>query len=157
MIVSKLKVIRLWVISQSIIIVHLCQRENDQSSQISILISHCLQATMVRAWKLVGSTHWNNRILNLLSDWERCLLLLSSLQVSVFQNPVCPSTYSLGCYLDSCSWFISVSLSSSVSSRYGHGFEMFCLASDSARTVVASACKVSVIRSRPETLSESGP
>lgn len=26
--------------------------------------------------------------------------------------------------------------------RYGHGFEMFCLASDSARTVVASACKV---------------
>lgn len=30
--------------------------------------------------------------------------------------------------------------------RYGHGFEMFCLASDSARTVVASACKVSVIR-----------
>lgn len=33
-----------------------------------------------------------------------------------------------------------------VISRYGHGFEMFCLASDSARTVVASACKVSVIR-----------
>lgn len=27
-------------------------------------------------------------------------------------------------------------------SRYGHGFEMFCLASDAARTVVASACKV---------------
>lgn len=35
-----------------------------------------------------------------------------------------------------------------VISRYGHGFEMFCLASDSARTVVASACKVSVIRPR---------
>eukprot|EP00064_Thunnus_orientalis_P007824 superscaffoldBa00000890_g7846 len=33
--------------------------------------------------------------------------------------------------------------SPSVSSRYGHGFEMFCLASDSARTVVASACKAS--------------
>lgn len=32
--------------------------------------------------------------------------------------------------------------------RYGHGFEMFCLASDSARTVVASACKVSAIRKR---------
>uniref|UniRef100_W5K7J8 Elongator complex protein 2 n=1 Tax=Astyanax mexicanus TaxID=7994 RepID=W5K7J8_ASTMX len=27
--------------------------------------------------------------------------------------------------------------------KYGHGFEMFCLASDSARTVVASACKAS--------------
>uniref|UniRef100_A0A3Q0SE02 Elongator complex protein 2 n=1 Tax=Amphilophus citrinellus TaxID=61819 RepID=A0A3Q0SE02_AMPCI len=27
--------------------------------------------------------------------------------------------------------------------RYGHGFEMFCLASDSTRTVVASACKAS--------------
>lgn len=35
---------------------------------------------------------------------------------------------------------------SSVTFRYGHGFEMFCLASDSARMVVASACKVSVIR-----------
>lgn len=34
----------------------------------------------------------------------------------------------------------------SVFSRYGHGFEMFCLASDNARTVVASACKVSAIR-----------
>lgn len=29
------------------------------------------------------------------------------------------------------------------STRYGHGFEMFCLASDgAAATVVASACKV---------------
>uniref|UniRef100_A0A665WMV5 Elongator complex protein 2 n=1 Tax=Echeneis naucrates TaxID=173247 RepID=A0A665WMV5_ECHNA len=28
-------------------------------------------------------------------------------------------------------------------STYGHGFEMFCLASDSTRTVVASACKAS--------------
>ncbi|XP_075995702.1 elongator complex protein 2 isoform X2 [Genypterus blacodes] len=30
-----------------------------------------------------------------------------------------------------------------VQKLYGHGFEMFCLASDSARTVVASACKAS--------------
>lgn len=29
--------------------------------------------------------------------------------------------------------------------RYGHGFEMFCLASDGA-TVVASACKVGVVK-----------
>ncbi|KAF3707523.1 Elongator complex protein 2 [Channa argus] len=30
-----------------------------------------------------------------------------------------------------------------VQKLYGHGFEMFCLASDSSRTVVASACKAS--------------
>uniref|UniRef100_A0A3P8VKF9 Elongator complex protein 2 n=1 Tax=Cynoglossus semilaevis TaxID=244447 RepID=A0A3P8VKF9_CYNSE len=30
-----------------------------------------------------------------------------------------------------------------VQKLYGHGFEMFCLASDSAKTVVASACKAS--------------
>ncbi|XP_027031416.2 elongator complex protein 2 isoform X2 [Tachysurus fulvidraco] len=30
-----------------------------------------------------------------------------------------------------------------VQKLYGHGFEMFCLASDAARTVVASACKAS--------------
>ncbi|XP_017275350.1 elongator complex protein 2 [Kryptolebias marmoratus] len=30
-----------------------------------------------------------------------------------------------------------------VQKLYGHGFEMFCLASDSARTLVASACKAS--------------
>uniref|UniRef100_A0A8C4I2U4 Elongator complex protein 2 n=1 Tax=Dicentrarchus labrax TaxID=13489 RepID=A0A8C4I2U4_DICLA len=30
-----------------------------------------------------------------------------------------------------------------VQKLYGHGFEMFCLASDSARTVLASACKAS--------------
>ncbi|KAM4631293.1 elongator complex protein 2 [Polymixia lowei] len=30
-----------------------------------------------------------------------------------------------------------------VQKLYGHGFEMFCLAADSARTVVASACKAS--------------
>ncbi|CAB1320497.1 unnamed protein product [Coregonus sp. 'balchen'] len=30
-----------------------------------------------------------------------------------------------------------------VQKLYGHGFEMFCLASDSGRTVVASACKAS--------------
>ncbi|KAI3358521.1 hypothetical protein L3Q82_014947, partial [Scortum barcoo] len=30
-----------------------------------------------------------------------------------------------------------------VQKLYGHGFEMFCLSSDSARTVVASACKAS--------------
>ncbi|XP_035476834.2 elongator complex protein 2 [Scophthalmus maximus] len=32
-----------------------------------------------------------------------------------------------------------------VQKLYGHGFEMFCLASDSARTVVASACKASKV------------
>lgn len=59
------------MISQSVVVVHLCQRETDQSSQISILISHsvclftCQQATTAWAWKLVGVTLWNNRILHL--------------------------------------------------------------------------------------------
>lgn len=57
----------------------------------------------------------------------------SALQIpSVLPRAQCP------CWLES-------ERSSSVSCRYGHGFEMFCLASDSARTVVASACKVGVM------------
>ncbi|KAI2652782.1 Elongator complex protein 2 [Labeo rohita] len=41
-----------------------------------------------------------------------------------------------------------------VQKLYGHGFEMFCLASDSAKTVVASACKPYVPSGRYDTHSE---
>lgn len=53
-------------------------------------------------------------------------------------------------HLWGCPWLVSEWLPSFVS-RYGHGFEMFCLASDSTRTLVASACKVSSRRCSPKT------
>lgn len=91
-----------------------------------------------RAWKLVGVTLWNKRTLNLPSHWEHVLCFGSPFipSLSAFNVPsVLP-------YSQSPLLMIRPPVR-----RYGHGFEMFCLASDSTRTVVASACKVSAMSS----------
>lgn len=78
-------------------------------------------------------------------------MLLSTIYQSVFHVPCVHLHIQFAC-----SWFIPVWLSVPFFPRYGHGFEMFCLASDSSRTVVASACKVSVRRPKPKTMTQSG-
>lgn len=89
-------VIRLWEISWGVIIVHFmsCQWENDQSLQISILISPpvclftCKQATCARTRKLVGLVLLYNRVLSLLSEWKCWLLFfLPLLSVVYLSDP----------------------------------------------------------------------